>query len=577
MCRQIAECYWGYKRYICISFRNYFIYRPLFTTKHGEKQRILFFVRSFSELSCLCLKTMIVIILLFIILASEENFSMRKTIKISLSVASLLLLSVHPVLAANADNITGLSTQVVFIITIIVSIIFGLILTRVAAENRQAKGRMFATKAKGRGELDPNEVLQELKGLSGSAKNQKKAAMAISSLLEEKVDEKMTIVKQELTDKYGKLVEEKSKAAADAQKKFKKTLNEKKQTEAIVRSVAAGVVVVNNKGEVLLMNPAAEKLLDTKKEDKVGRQLTEDAKEEQLFSIAKATSLDGATDIEIDGDENTKKTLRSSSAVIEDENGQTVGMVTVLNDVTKQKELDEMKSQFLSNVTHELRNPIGAIKQSIAVILEGTAGELSEPQEKFLSNAKRNLDRLSSLVDDILDLSKLEAKKMELTLKPSSIATVINEVRVTLDTWTKNKGIHLVKNIQEDLPEINIDPNRIIQVLINIISNAIKFTPIDGTITLGAELSDKKNELIMTVSDTGVGIPKEDLPKIFGKFQQAKNRAAGDKSGTGLGLTIAQELVGLHGGEISVESKEGQGTTFTFTLSMNLTEESSSK
>ena len=95
---------------------------------------------------------------------------MRKTIKISLSVASLLLLSVHPVLAANADNITGLSTQVVFIITIIVSIIFGLILTRVAAENRQAKGRMFATKAKGRGELDPNEVLQELKGLSGSAK-----------------------------------------------------------------------------------------------------------------------------------------------------------------------------------------------------------------------------------------------------------------------------------------------------------------------------------------------------------------------------------------------------------------------
>ncbi len=502
---------------------------------------------------------------------------MHKTIKMSLTTASLLLLPIQPVWAATADKITGLSTQVVFIITIVVSIIFGLILTRVAAENRQAKGRMFTTKSKGRGELNPDEILNELKDLSGSAKSQKKAAMAISTLLEEKVDEKVTIVKQELTDKYGKLVEEKSKVAAEAQKKFKKTLNEKKQTEAIVRSVAAGVVVVNNKGEVLLMNPAAEKLLDTKKENKIGHQLTEGAREEQLFSLAKTTSLDGETDIEIDSNEDTKKILRSSSAVIEDENGQTVGMVTVLNDITKQKELDDMKSQFLSNVTHELRNPIGAIKQSIAVILEGTAGELSPPQAKFLSNAKRNLDRLSALVDDILDLSKLEAKRMELNLKPSAISKIVNEVCETLDTWTKNKGISLVKDVEEGLPEINIDPDRIIQVLLNIISNAIKFTPKDGTITIEAKLSEEKDKIVVAVSDTGIGIPEDDLSKIFGKFQQAKNRSVGDKSGTGLGLTIAQELVGLHGGKINAQSKEGQGTTFTFTLSLNLVEESSSK
>ncbi|MCK4881687.1 MAG: PAS domain S-box protein, partial [Candidatus Omnitrophica bacterium] len=456
-------------------------------------------------------------------------------------------------------------------------IIFGLILTRVASENRQAKGRMLVTKNKNRGELNPDEILQELKGLSGSAKNQKKAAMTISNLLAEKVEEKVTAVKQELTDKYGKLVEEKTKIATEAQKRFKKTLNEKKQTEAIVRSVAAGMVVVNNKGEVLLMNPAAEKLLDTKKEEKIGHQLTEGAGEEQLISLAKTTSLDGETDIEIDSNEDTKKILRSSSAVIEDENGQTVGMVTVLNDITKQKELDNMKSQFLSNVTHELRNPIGAIKQSIAVILEGTAGDLTEPQHKFLSNAKRNLDRLSALVDDILDLSKLEAKKMEIKLKLTAISKVIDEVCETIDTWTKNKEIRIVKDVEEGLPEINVDPDRIIQVLMNIISNAIKFTPKDGTITIGAKLSEEKDKMSVSISDTGVGIPKEDQPKIFGKFQQAKNRSVGDKSGTGLGLTIAQELVGLHGGKISVDSEEGKGTTFTFTLSMNLTEESSAK
>jgi two-component system sensor histidine kinase VicK len=291
---------------------------------------------------------------------------------------------------------------------------------------------------------------------------------------------------------------------------------------------------------------------------------------EQLISLAKTTSLDGETDIEFNSNEETKKILRSSSAVIEDENGQTVGMVTVLNDVTKQKELDDIKSQFLSNVTHELRNPIGAIKQSIAVILEGTAGPLTEPQQKFLSNAKRNLERLSGLIDDILDLAKLEAKKMEIKLRPSKIAAIVDEVCETLDTWAKNKDLKLTKNIPPDLPDINLDPDRIIQVLINIVSNAIKFTPKNGTITVGAQLPKGGTHVVMTVADTGVGIPKDDLSKIFGKFQQAKNRAAGDKSGTGLGLSIARELVLLHQGDISVHSEEGKGTTFTFTLPINL-------
>ena len=185
------------------------------------------------------------------------------------------------------------------------------------------------------------------------------------------------------------------------------------------------------------------------------------------------------------------------------------------------------------------------------------------------------MDRLGAMIDDILDLAKLEAKKMEIHPKPTTIATVIDEVCETLDTWAKNKDITLAKDVRADLPEITIDPDRIIQVMINIISNAIKFTPKDGTIAVGAKLSGSADQIEISVADTGVGIPAEDLPKIFGKFQQAKNRSQGDKSGTGLGLTIAQELVHLHGGKISVDSKEGEGTTFTFTLPMNLTAEPS--
>jgi len=491
---------------------------------------------------------------------------MLSAIKAGLLTIFFLTMTASVALARNAGA-TGLSSQVVFIITIIVGIFMALILAHVASENRQAKGKIIISKTKP-GEIDPNEIFQELSSLPGSAKNQKKAATAISNLLEEKVEEKVTIVKKELTEKYGKLVEEKSQAAAEAQRKFKTTLSEKKQTEAIVRSVAAGVVVVNNKGEVLLMNPAAEKLLGTTKEEKTGKALTEGASDEQLFSMAKTTSLDGETDIEIEGKEDTKKILRSSSAVIEDENGQTVGMVTVLNDITKQKELDSMKDQFLSNVTHELRNPIGAIKQSISVILEETAGPVTEPQKKFLSNAKRNLDRLGALIDDILDLAKLEAKKMEIKPQPTAIATVLEDVSQTLDTWTKNKDIALVNDIQENLPDINIDFDRMIQVLMNIISNAIKFTPKGGTITLGAQLLKNGDQMEITIADTGVGIPKDDLPKIFGKFQQAKNRSLGDTSGTGLGLAIALEIIQLHNGTISVDSEEGKGTTFTILLPM---------
>jgi len=473
-----------------------------------------------------------------------------------------------PSLASASDDITGLSSNIIFVITIIVALFIGLILNHVASENRQAKAKLISSNLKP-GELDPNEILQEIKNLSGSAKNQKKVASAITTLLDSKMDQKVSVVKKELTEKYGKLVEEKSKLAAEVQKKFKTTLNEKKQTEAIVRSVAAGVVVVNNKGEVLLMNPAAEKLLNTNKEDKVGKPLSEGATDEQLFSMAKKASIDGDSDIVIDGKENTKKILRSSSAVIEDENGQTVGMVTVLNDVTKQKELDEMKDQFLSNVTHELRNPIGAIKQSISVILEETAGPLTDPQKKFLTNAKRNLERLGNLIDDILDLAKLESKKMEVNFKSTSIADLISEVCDTLDTWVKNKEIALIKEIPENLSEIEIDPDRIIQVLLNIISNAIKFTPKGGSITISVKLSDSKDQVTISIADTGVGIPKNDLPKIFGKFHQAANRKAGDTSGTGLGLSIAQEIVQLHGGKISVESEEGKGTTFIFVLPIN--------
>lgn len=497
---------------------------------------------------------------------------MKKSCKIFIAVLGVILLFTAAAWAVSygyaeetavPDN---LSTQVAYTITIVVGILLALIFVWIAKENSEVKGKLSQIK-KISGAVVDQEILRELQNLAGPSLKQRETALVVSSILQEKINQKVNTVTQELTDKYTKVVEERTQEAILSQQKFERTLKEKKQTEAIVRSVAEGVVVVNDKGEVLLMNPAAEKLLNIDKEKKIGRPLLEDVKDGQMFSIAKGPAESGERDIELNSTaDETKKVLRSSSAVIEDENGKTVGMVTVLSDITKQRDLERMKSEFVSGVSHELRNPIGAIQQSIAVILDRTAGPLTEHQEKFLTNAQRNLKRLSALIDDLLDLAKLEARRMELTYEPSSLGKIADEVYETMEAWAKNKEIKLIKKIPDDLPQISVDPNRIIQVIVNLVGNAIKFTPNGGSITIDAKLlGGDHNQMEVSVADTGIGISPEDLKKLFNKFQQVGKKRP-TEGGTGLGLAIAKEIVHLHGGEVRVESEPGKGSQFIFTL-----------
>ncbi len=482
---------------------------------------------------------------------------------------TLSLLCAVPAFAApppdEEEEGSSLGTQIAYTVTIIIGISLALVLVNIAKQTSEVKGRRDGTKRTPTASVEP-EILKEIKNLGVPAKQQKEAAIVISNLVQEKINTKVDNVTRELTDRYTKIIEEKAQESLHTQKKLEKTLSEKKQTEAIVRSVAEGVVVVNDKGEVLLMNPAAEKLLDVTKERKIGRPLLEGTKEGQLFSIAKETE-GGERDIELNSSEDeTKKILRSSSAVIEDENGKTVGMVTVLSDITKQKELDQMKSDFVASVSHELRNPMGAIQQSISVILTGTAGPLTDHQRKFLTNAERNLKRLGTLIDDLLDLAKLEARKMELKYEPCSMDKIVSEVLETVETWAKNKNINLDKRLPPSLPEVPMDPDRVTQILVNLISNAIKFTPNGGTITIEAAVTNNGSHMEISVADTGIGISKEDIPKMFSKFQQVGKKKSAEISGTGLGLAIVKELVQLHGGDIHVESELEKGTKFTFTL-----------
>lgn len=414
-------------------------------------------------------------------------------------------------------------------------------------------------------------IAEEISDVVNSREQREEISARLSNALDRELEKRMSLQAQEVVKKYESVIDEKAKNEEIAWKKYKKVLSDKQETEAVIRSIAEGLVVVDSNGKVVMINPAAERLLGVSMKDKLGKPISENIKEEQLLSLTKGSAEKGDSEIELMSPQNeTKKVLRASSAVIENEDGKTIGMVSVLSDITKQKELDRMKSGFVASVSHELRTPLIAIEKSMSLILGGTTGKVSETQEQLLSIAERNLKRLSVLINDLLDLSKLEAGKMDLKREPSSIEKVIYESVSTLNTWAKTKAINIEVKIGKTLPEVVMDPSRIIQVFNNLIGNSIKFTPHNGAITIEARLRKEKGELEISIEDTGIGISKEDIPKIFDKFYQAGERTTSDMSGTGIGLSIAKEIVELHGGKICVESEKGKGAQFTFTLPLNL-------
>jgi PAS domain S-box-containing protein len=409
-------------------------------------------------------------------------------------------------------------------------------------------------------------ILEQLKDLPASSQQRQRVARTVSDIVTKTVEDQVGAIQHKLTVQFGQQIEEKRRTAAILQQKYQETLVEKKQTAAVLESIAEGLVVINNKGEVIMMNPAAEKLLGVSQKERVGRPLAENLKDEQLISMVRSSDTEGQEIILNAKQDATKKVLRASNAMITDENGKTVGMVAVLSDVTKQREIDQLKSDFVSTVSHELRTPIVAMKHALSILIDQVAGPMNDEQKNFASIVQRNLDRLNTLINDLLDLSKLEAKKMELRLESGAIGAVIQSVCESLQPWASTKSITLTKRIAEDIPNVMLDPLRILQVLTNLLGNAIKFTPNQGRVTVEAKLSKEGGAIEVSVSDTGVGIAKEDLPKLFTKFQQLGERSVSDMGGTGLGLVIAKEIIELHHGRIWAQSDAKQGAQFIFTL-----------
>ncbi len=245
-------------------------------------------------------------------------------------------------------------------------------------------------------------------------------------------------------------------------------------------------------------------------------------------------------------------------------------VLVALHDITGRKEADEqlrqtteMKSQFISTVSHELRTPLAAMKEAVIIVADGIAGRLNKDQTRFLDIARRNIERLGRLIDEVLDFQKLSAGKMQFHMQSNHIDQTIDEACSTMQPQVQQKQLHLSVDVECGLPAILYDHDRMIQVLTNLLSNAVKFTPEGGRIVLSARRQGES--LAIRVSDTGMGIPPEALPKVFTQFYRV-HRPGKEIKGTGLGLAIVNKIIIGHGGRIDVESELNKGTTFTVLL-----------
>ena len=231
------------------------------------------------------------------------------------------------------------------------------------------------------------------------------------------------------------------------------------------------------------------------------------------------------------------------------------------------KELDRMKSEFVSNVSHELRTPLTAIKGAVDVVLREMAGPLTEKQIHYLTRVRSNTQHLAGLINDLLDLSKIESGKIDVKSSPVSLSGLLHEVVEALRPLAAEKVIALEAVIREPSFLVWADRDKINQVLTNLIGNAIKFTPVQGRVTVSASKNGESVQL--TVSDSGPGVPPDEKEKIFAKFYQIAEANGENAKGTGLGLAISKALVELHGGKIWVESEPSRGSQFCFTLPLS--------
>jgi NtrC-family two-component system sensor histidine kinase KinB len=344
---------------------------------------------------------------------------------------------------------------------------------------------------------------------------------------------------------------------------------EKKKSETIVESIPDPVIVTDERGILVLMNRAAAAVFDVRQDDWQGKPLREVMGNQGLTDVAGQTGATRSEPEHRDPLFEFKRNgmtlyLRPRQTLIRDEEGNVQGMVTLLQDVTRFKDLDRMKSEFIATVSHELRTPLTSLSMGIDILSQEVVGSVNDRQKELLTSAKDDSERLRKLVKELLDLSKLESGKHEMKKELVDFRQLVADAVRPLRLPFEEKRIALELIIAEHVPSVSADPNQLIWVISNLLSNALRFTESGGTVRLDVKTVGK--EILVSVADTGQGIPPEYRESIFDKFVQIKSPTETTPGSVGLGLAIAREVVEAHGGRIWVESRVGTGSTFFFAI-----------
>jgi NtrC-family two-component system sensor histidine kinase KinB len=349
---------------------------------------------------------------------------------------------------------------------------------------------------------------------------------------------------------------------------LEKLLEEKKRAEAILRSVGDCLIVVDPSYKIIMVNPSAERVFYLLPGISIGQDFRNIIKNQELFELIKSgiERLDRAggpslPTFEWEFDRVTKH-FQVKVFPVEKEDGAQLAYVILLEDVTKLKELDQLKSDFVSIASHELRTPLTSIIMSLGMVSDGTAGPLNDDQKELLAAAYEDAERMRHLMTSLLDISRIETGRVDMDMAPVSPGGIVEEISNSFKIQAQEKGVELFTRVPEGLPSVQADRSRILQVLTNLITNALRYTPAGGSITVSA--SSREGYVVFTVADTGRGIPRDYLKKIFRKFVQVANDP--NPGGAGLGLALCHEIVKAHNGNIWVESEMDRGSRFMFTL-----------
>jgi two-component system, OmpR family, phosphate regulon sensor histidine kinase PhoR len=342
---------------------------------------------------------------------------------------------------------------------------------------------------------------------------------------------------------------------------------ERERLEAILRGMVEGVLVTDLDGRVVLSNARARELLGLPAApDATGRPLVELVRHPGIAEIPRQLAS-GQAVVSRDVTLGDGLSLQVNGARLTAEDGTPFGLVLVLHDVSELRRLETVRRDFVANVSHELRTPLTAIK-GYAETLLGPAGESRETALEFLQVIDRHSERLGRLIDDLLTLSDLEFGRTPLRLRAIPVHPVIDDVVQILGDRAAQQGLTLTTAVAPDTPDAHADGDRLRQVLIDLVDNAIKYTPEGGRVTIDARPAtlDGHPAVDLAVADTGIGIPSQDVPRLTERFFRVDRARSRELGGTGLGLAIVKHIVQAHGGRLTIESVLGQGTTVRVTL-----------